>query len=253
MITLLGIVAGFALIISAMILGGSPLAFVDVPSILIVLGGTVAITIVSFSPKDLQLIPGALWHMMTYTPLDPREAGVTMIQISERARKQGLMSLEKLTSTMNNEPFLQKALNLTVDGASVEEIEQILQKEIHYTASIQSKSVDLLRRAAEVAPAMGLIGTLVGLVQMLGNLSDPSTIGPAMSVALLTTFYGAVLAHMVLMPLATKAERNSQNESTLNALYLTGALSISREENPRRLEMQLNAMLPQTHRIRYFE
>ena len=166
MITLLGIVAGFALIISAMILGGSPLAFVDVPSILIVLGGTVAITIVSFSPKDLQLIPGALWHMMTYTPLDPREAGVTMIQISERARKQGLMSLEKLTSTMNNEPFLQKALNLTVDGASVEEIEQILQKEIHYTASIQSKSVDLLRRAAEVAPAMGLIGTLVGLVQM---------------------------------------------------------------------------------------
>ncbi|WP_417317156.1 motility protein A [Emcibacter sp.] len=253
MITLIGIVIGFALIISAMIIGGTPTAFIDLPSILIVLGGTVAITIVSFSLKDLGQIPGALWRLMAYTPHDPRDVGVTMIQISERARKQGLISLEKIIPTLGDEPFLQKALSLTIDGAEVHEIEQILQKEIHYTANIQSKSVDLLRRAAEVAPAMGLIGTLVGLVQMLGNLSDPSTIGPAMSVALLTTFYGAILAHMVLMPLATKAERNSHNESILNSLYLAGAVSIGREENPRRLEMQLNAMLPQSHRISYFE
>ncbi|WP_321394041.1 motility protein A [Emcibacter sp.] len=253
MITLIGIIVGFALIVSAMIIGGSPTAFIDLPSILIVLGGTIAITIVSFSLKDLGQIPSALWRLMSYTPHDPRDVGITMIQISERARKQGLISLEKITPTLNDEPFLQKALNLTVDGADVNEIEQILQKEIYYTANIQSKSVDLLRRAAEVAPAMGLIGTLVGLVQMLGNLSDPSTIGPAMSVALLTTFYGAILAHMVLMPLATKAERNSHNESILNSLYLAGALSIGREENPRRLEMQLNAMLPQSHRISYFE
>ncbi|MFC7048664.1 motility protein A [Emcibacter nanhaiensis] len=253
MITLIGIVIGFALIISAMVIGGSPTAFLDLPSILIVLGGTVAITIVSFSLKDLGQIPGALWRLMAYTPHDPRDVGITMIQISERARKNGLISLEKVTPTLNDEPFLQKALNLTIDGAESHEIEQMLQKEIHYTANIQSKSVDLLRRAAEVAPAMGLIGTLVGLVQMLGNLSDPSTIGPAMSVALLTTFYGAILAHMVLMPLATKAERNSHNESILNSLYLAGALSIGREENPRRLEMQLNSMLPQSHRINYFE
>ena len=202
---------------------------------------------------DLSQIPRALWRMMIYTPHNPQEIGVTMIQIAEKARTGGVMSLEKISKSFEDEPFLKKGLELTADGANVDEIESILKQEIYYTSSIQSKSVDLLRRSAEVAPAMGLIGTLVGLVQMLGNLSDPSTIGPAMAVALLTTFYGAILAHMVLIPLSTKAERNSHNESTLNLLYLTGLLSIGREENPRRLEMQLNAMLPQTHRISYYD
>ncbi|WP_204602130.1 motility protein A [Paremcibacter congregatus] len=253
MITLLGIVVGFALIISAMIYGGSPLDFLNPPSLLIVFGGTIAITAVSFSLKDLKQIPAALWRLMAYTTHNPQEVGVTMIQISEKARGGGVIALEKISKSFSNEPFLKKGLDLTVDGASPDDIEQILKQEIYSTASIQSKSVDLLRRSAEVAPAMGLIGTLVGLVQMLGNLSDPSTIGPAMAVALLTTFYGAILAHMVLVPLATKAERNSHNESTLNLLYLTGILSIGREENPRRLEMQLNAMLPQTNRISYYD
>lgn len=253
MITLFGIVAGFALLISAMFYGGTPASFVDIPSILIVLGGTFFITVVSFSIKDLRSIPQALGRMMTYTSHDPREAGLSMIQISERARTQGVISLEKVTPTLSHLPFLQKALNLAIDGTSADEIEKILQKEIAYTSSIQSKSVDLLRRAAEVSPAMGLIGTLVGLVQMLGNLSDPSTIGPAMSVALLTTFYGAILAHMVFLPLATKAERNSHNESVLNSLYAAGVVSIGREENPRHLEVQLNAMLPKNLQINYFE
>jgi len=244
---------GFGLIVTAMLYGGSPMDFVNMQSILIVIGGTMAITVVSFSLKDLTHIPTALWRLMTYTPQDPQEIGVTMIQIAEKARSGGIITLEQASKSFDDEPFLQKGLELTVDGAKAEEIEGILRQEIYSTASIQTKSVDLLRRAAEVAPAMGLIGTLVGLVQMLGHLSDPSTIGPAMAVALLTTFYGAILAHMVLIPLSTKAERNSHNESTLNQLYLTGVLSIGREENPRRLEMQLNAMLPQKNRIRYYD
>jgi len=252
-ITLLGIFFGFGLIISAMIIGGSPWDFVNLQSVLIVLGGTVAITVVSFSVKDLAQIPNALWRMMSYKTHDPQEVGVTMIKIAEKARSGGMITLEQVSKTLNNEPFLQKGLELAVDGAKPEDIENILKQEIYSNATIQSKSVDLLRRSAEVAPAMGLIGTLVGLVQMLGNLSDPSTIGPAMAVALLTTFYGAILAHMVLIPLSSKAERNSHNESTLNLLYLTGVMSIGREENPRRLEMQLNAMLPQKSRISYYE
>lgn len=253
MITLLGIFIGFGLIISAMILGGSPLDFLNLQSVLIVLGGTVAITIVSFSLKDLLQIPSSLWRMMTYTPHDPQEVGITMIQIAEKARAEGIIILEQISKNFNDEPFLQKGLELTVDGTNSEDVENILKQEIYSTSTLQSKSVDLLRRSAEVAPAMGLIGTLVGLVQMLGNLNDPSTIGPAMAVALLTTFYGAILAHMVLVPLASRAERNSHNQSTLNLLYLTGVLSIGREENPRRLEMQLNAMLPQTNRISYYD
>ncbi|MCK5424033.1 MAG: MotA/TolQ/ExbB proton channel family protein [Emcibacter sp.] len=253
MITLLGILVGFGLIITAMLYGGSPMDFVNMQSVLIVLGGTMAITVVSFSLKDLTQIPGALWRLMSYTPHDPQEVGVTMIQIAEKARTGNIVALENISKSLGDEPFLQRGLELTVDGANSEEIENILKQEIYSTSSIQSKSVDLLRRSAEVAPAMGLIGTLVGLVQMLGNLSDPSTIGPAMAVALLTTFYGAILAHMVLIPLSTKAERNSHNESTLNLLYLTGVLSIGRKENPRRLEMQLNAMLPKTNRINYYD
>ncbi|MCF6215642.1 MAG: MotA/TolQ/ExbB proton channel family protein [Emcibacter sp.] len=253
MITLLGIIAGFGLIISAMVIGGSPWDFVNLQSVLIVLGGTIAITVVSFSVKDLTQIPSALWRMMSYKTNDPQEVGVTMIKIAEKARSGGVIALDQVSKTLDDEPFLQKGLELAIDGAKPEEIETILKQEIYSNATIQSKSVDLLRRSAEVAPAMGLIGTLVGLVQMLGNLSDPSTIGPAMAVALLTTFYGAILAHMVLIPLSSKAERNSHNESTLNLLYLTGILSIGREENPRRLEMQLNAMLPQKNRISYYE
>ena len=100
---------------------------------------------------------------------------------------------------------------------------------------------------------MGLIGTLVGLVQMLGNLDDPSSIGPAMAVALLTTFYGAILATMVFNPLASKLERNSDAEAMVNQIYAIGATSISRQENPRRLEMMLNTILPPVKRVNYFD
>ncbi len=115
------------------------------------------------------------------------------------------------------------------------------------------KSAGVFRKAAEVSPAMGLIGTLVGLVQMLGNLEDPSSIGPSMAVALLTTFYGAILAHMVFSPLASKLERNSDEEALVQNFYLLGAASIVRQENPRRLEMVLNALLPPASRLRYFD
>ena len=115
------------------------------------------------------------------------------------------------------------------------------------------KSAGVFRKAAEVSPAMGLIGTLVGLVQMLGNLEDPSTIGPAMAVALLTTFYGAILANMVFAPLASKLERNSDEEALVQNLYLLGAVSIGRRENPRHLEAMLNSLLPPSARLQQFD
>ncbi|MCW8835765.1 MAG: MotA/TolQ/ExbB proton channel family protein, partial [Rhodospirillales bacterium] len=134
-----------------------------------------------------------------------------------------------------------------------EEVEAIMRQDMHATIQRHSKSTNVLRKAAEFAPAMGLIGTLIGLVQMLGNLDDPSTIGPSMAVALLTTFYGAVLANMVFMPLASKLERNSGEEALVNNVFLLGATSIGRQENPRRLEMLLNSLLPPTKRVRYFD
>ena len=116
-----------------------------------------------------------------------------------------------------------------------------------------AKSADVFRKAAEVAPAMGLIGTLVGLVRMLGSLDDPSTIGPSMAIALLTTFYGAILANMVFGPIASKLERNSSEETLLQNFYLLGAGSIGRQENPRRLEVLLNTLLPPTKRLHVYD
>ena len=129
----------------------------------------------------------------------------------------------------------------------------MLARESHATRDRHVRSASVLRRAADVAPAMGLIGTLVGLVQMLGNLDDPSSIGPSMAVALITTFYGAILANMVFNPLANKLERNSEIESMVNYIYAIGAASVSRQENPRRLEMFINTVLSPVQRVSYFD
>lgn len=128
----------------------------------------------------------------------------------------------------------------------------MLQRAIDEMIQRHLKSAGVLRKAAEVAPAMGLIGTLIGLVQMLGNLEDPAAIGPGMAIALLTTFYGAVLSNMMFSPLATKLERNSAEESLVANLYMLAAGSICRKENPRRLEMLFNAMLPPARQIQFF-
>jgi chemotaxis protein MotA len=145
-----------------------------------------------------------------------------------------------------------RGMSMAIDGTPGEEIERIMQRELQATSHRNTRTVSILRKAADISPAMGLIGTLVGLVQMLGNLEDPSTIGPSMAIALLTTFYGAILANMVFTPLASKLERNSADETLINTLYVMAAASIGRQENPRRLEMLLNTVLPPDHTVDYF-
>lgn len=252
MTTLIGLCAGFALILVAMMLGGSPLAFIDAPSFLIVGGGTLAVTTVSFALEELRQAPRSLWRMLVQPPIDPRKAAGIMLRIAERARRDGLLDLEPATKTLSDDPFLHRAVRLLADGVSGDEAEKILKTESFAISTLQMNSVNILRRAAEVSPAMGLIGTLVGLVQMLGSLDDPATIGPAMAVALLTTFYGAMLAHMVFLPLASRAERTAKDEALLNAVYTLGTAAIGRKDNPRRIETLINTLLPPTKRIEYF-
>ncbi|MDP6174967.1 MAG: MotA/TolQ/ExbB proton channel family protein, partial [Rhodospirillales bacterium] len=144
-------------------------------------------------------------------------------------------------------------ISMIVDGTPTGEVETIMRRDMQATLQRHRRSAAVLRRAAEFSPAMGLIGTLIGLVQMLGNLDDPTTIGPSMAIALLTTFYGAVLANMVFIPLASKLERNSAHEEMVSGVYLTGTISIGRQENPRRLEMLLNSIMPPAQRIQFFD
>ena len=251
--TLLGLVIGFALVAMAILQGGSIMAFINPPSILIVVAGTFAITSVCFSLKEVIKGQGILLKTLLPSKVeDPQKASEEMLDLAQKARANGLLAIQGEVDNLSDE-FVKQGLTLAVDGTSPEVIEKVMKTDIAQMIDRHEKGAKILKKAAEVAPAMGLIGTLIGLVQMLGNLDDPSNIGPAMAVALLTTLYGAVLANMVFTPLASKLERNSGEEAIVRKVYLTSVLSIARQENPRQLEMMLNTILPPALRISVFD
>ena len=250
--TLFGIIGAFALIITAIVLGGSPYAFIDIPSICIVIGGTFGITTACYSFRDIWTAFSIVVSTVFYHTRSPSSAALHVVQLAQLSHRKGLLAMEPYVPRLLNEEMLHRGLKMLLDGATSDEIDPFMQGEMRAAARRHTRTVGVLRKAAEISPAMGLIGTLVGLVQMLGNLSDPSTIGPSMAVALLTTFYGVVLANMVFTPLASKLERNSSEEALINQIHVMAATSIGRHENPRRLEMLLNTILPPDHRIEYF-
>ena len=251
--TLLGVLGGFALIGGAMVLGGSVDSFLDLPAILIVIGGTLFVTAISYGLTDILRCQSVLLRTLIYHSERPDAAARRALALAAEARRDGVLALQRHQRRLQDSPFLRHALSLAADGNTGDQIEAILHAEIGETAGRHLRAAAVLRRAGEVAPAMGLIGTLIGLVQMLGRLDDPAAIGPAMAVALLTTFYGAVLAHMVFLPLAHKLERNAEIERTVKRIYTAGAASIGRGENPRRLELLLNTMLAPSERLRTYD
>lgn len=251
--TILGLIIGFSLVATAIFLGGSPGSFINAPSILIVIGGTFAVTTACFTLGEMRRTMRVVLKTFSNSNRDPSEAAVHVLQIAEMARKQGVLALQNVLGSLQNEPFLLKGMGMVVDGTPGEEVETIMRPDMLATVQRHQKSTSVLKKMAELSPAMGLIGTLIGLVQMLANLDDPSSIGPSMAVALLTTFYGAVLANMVFTPMAAKLERNSAEEALVNQVYVLAAGSIGRQENPRRLEMLLNSILPPAKRVRYFD
>ncbi|MQX37896.1 motility protein A [Roseospira navarrensis] len=250
--TVLGIGGALALIGLAMILGGSPGSFLDIPAILIVVLGTFAVTMASFSMDEIMSTVAVLPRAVTHPRVDAGDAAERVLDLAGKARARGLLKMQGATlEGTADEPFLHRGLELVIDGIAEDEVEAMLRREMEATAARRARGVGILRRCAEVSPAMGLIGTLVGLVQMLGNLDDPARIGPSMAVALLTTFYGAILSNVVFAPLASKLDRNAAEDQLVQHLYVLGVLSIARKENPRRLEMLLNSVLPPHQRVRH--
>ena len=251
--TLFGVLGSFTIIALAMFVSGMVEPFINAPAILIVLGGTFLVTTISYSFDEIVRAQALMLKAVVYHVEEPGQAARRVLQLADEARRKGPLMLESHYPKLRRAPFLHRAVTLIVDGLPLDEVEQVMSAELAATADRHQRSAGVLRRAGEVAPAMGLIGTLIGLVQMLGNLEDPSSIGPAMAVALLTTFYGAVLANMFFLPLANKLERNSLVEHRVNHIYALGAASISRQENPRRLELLLNTILPPAQRVNYFD
>lgn len=251
--TFLGILISFCFVGVAIYLGGNLKAFIDIPSVFIVVFGTMALAIACFSFSDVSRALSTTVRTIFYRAENPSESALRAIQIAEIARKKGLLELQNHENLMQHNPILHKAMQMIIDGITPEQVDRILVTELSSMSERHTKSASVLKKCAELSPAMGLIGTLIGLVQMLGNLDDPSSIGPAMAVALLTTFYGAILAYMFFSPLASKLERNSRVELMIAEIYVKAASSIARKENPRQLEILLNSILPPSKRIQYFE
>ncbi|MEQ8442068.1 MAG: MotA/TolQ/ExbB proton channel family protein [Alphaproteobacteria bacterium] len=250
--TILGIVGAIVLIGTAIYLGGSAGSFVDWPSSLIVVGGTLGVVTACFSLRDMVDAAGHAGRSFVRTNIDVREAAIQLLQLAQISRYRGVLAIQSYMPAVEDRLMLKAGLDMVIDGTPAEDVERIMRREVQSGTQRQSRSIAIFKKAAEISPAMGLIGTLVGLIQMLANLDDPNTIGPSMAVALLTTFYGALLSNLVFTPLAAKMERNATEEMVVNQLYVMAASSIARQENPRRLEMLFNTILPPSDRVDYF-
>lgn len=252
-LTVSGAVLALLMIVGTAVYGQHNANFFNLPSILIVFGGTFAVTMISFSQEDLHGFVQTVKRTILRHDIVPRAFAQMLLDLSARARKRGLLSLSKLGPQIDAYQDVALAAQMLADNSSQESVHRTFTQVIDARALEGHTAVNILRRAAEVAPGMGLIGTLVGLVHMLAQLNDPTTIGPAMAIALLTTFYGAVLGNVILAPLAAKAERTLADDLMRLDMVREMATSIIRKENPRTLEVTLNTLLPPHQRLHSFD
>lgn len=245
--TLIGLLGGMGIIIGAIATGGDVMLFVNVPSILIVFGGTFMVTLMQVSLKDFLGSFGVGLRAFFYKTDNPQQLIEEAVQLADVARKNGLLALEG--QEISNE-FLKQGIGLCVDGHDPALVQKLLSKDIDLTIERHEVGQNMFKNMAIMAPAMGMIGTLIGLVQMLANMSDPASIGPAMAVALLTTLYGAVVANAFAQPIADKLARSSQLEKTNKSLIMETIAGIQEGMNPRVLEQLLSTYLPSNKRAK---
>ena len=251
--TILGLIFTFGLIIVAIAIGESKANFIEVRSLMIVVLGTLTATAISYSLDELKNSGSIFSHSLMQRQISAAGLASNLVSLAVIAKKKGVLALTNYDAELRKNDFLNKSFQMVVDGFNPDDIEFLLTQELDAEIERHKRSASITRRASEIAPAMGLIGTLIGLVMMLADLENPETIGPAMAVALLTTFYGAILGTIVMAPLAVKLEKRSNDEALTKRLIKVAAISIARQENPRKLEMLLNSELPPTERIRYFD
>jgi len=243
--TLIGLAAGIIIIIAAMVTGGSLAIFVNVPSLLIVFGGTAAATVMKFTLADclyaLKVGGKLAFKSSTY---EPKALIERIMDLADKARKGGLLVLEE--EQIDN-PFLKRGVQLGVDGYDPELVKKLLQNEMDYAIERQEMAADIYSGIGDAAPAFGMVGTLVGLVAMLSNMSDPSSIGPSMAVALLTTLYGAIIANLVGIPLSDKISRRNAEVMKVKGLLIAGVGGILDGDSPRIIEDVMKSYLADDH------
>ncbi|MBF0274799.1 MAG: MotA/TolQ/ExbB proton channel family protein [Nitrospinae bacterium] len=239
--SIIGILSGLALIAGAITFGGESIIFVNVPGIMIVLGGTLAATLLTFQFKDVITAFRAAFFVFTHEKPAPNDLIASMIRLCYISRQEGIVALSKINTQSR---FLRKACNLISDGSDDEVIRMALRTEIDSLKMRHYIVQDVFRKMGTYAPAFGMLGTLIGLVQMLSKLDDPSTIGHAMSVALLTTFYGSLLATLFFLPIAGKLKARTHQQVIELEIMFEGAISILSENNPMSVYEKLSSYLP---------
>ncbi|MBE3668893.1 flagellar motor protein PomA [Vibrio navarrensis] len=243
--TLLGLIGGLAFVVMAMILGGSIMMFVDVTSILIVVGGSIFVVLMKFTMGQFFGAAKVAGKAFMFKADEPEDLIAKIVEMADAARKGGFLALEEMEISNS---FMQKGIDLLVDGHDADVVRAALQKDIALTDERHTQGTGVFRAFGDVAPAMGMIGTLVGLVAMLSNMDDPKSIGPAMAVALLTTLYGAVLSNMIFFPIADKLALRRDQETLNRRLIMDGVLAIQDGQNPRVIDGYLKNYLNESKR-----
>ena len=240
--TIIGLLATFGLVLWAIMMGGPLTIFIDIPSVLIVFGGTIGCTLIHYPFKEIASAVAVGKKTIFVQEMAINALITQLMEYANKARKEGILALQGAMEAVQDD-FLKKAMQMAVDGQEPATLRDMLNTEIEYIQMRHEQGAAIFSTLAAYAPAMGMIGTLIGLVQMLQNMSDPAAIGPAMAVALITTFYGAIIANVVCLPIAGKLKGRSTSEVLVKTLIIEGMQSILSGENPRIMEQKLHAFI----------
>ncbi|TLD87519.1 MotA/TolQ/ExbB proton channel family protein [Helicobacter sp. MIT 05-5294] len=252
----LGSVAGISLSLlllgTAMMLGVGIGPYLDVPSILITVGGSITSLLIAYKMESMKKC--FTFFMIAFKPQTFDVPGLIkkLVDYSTQARRDGILSLEQQSNQEENE-FLKRGLNMAIDGAEPDSIRDLLETDMDRTLERHKDNAGIFDTWAAFAGSYGMLGTLIGLVAMLLNMSDPASIGPAMAVALLTTFYGSFVGNVVGSPIANILKVRAADEALVKLLIIEGIMSIQAGDNPRALEAKLLTFLPPNQRVSQFE
>lgn len=244
--TLLGLIGAMGILLVAIFTGGEFGMFVNVPSLLIVVGGTVGAVMMKFTIGQFLGAFKVAMRAFIFKMDRPEDLIAQTVEMAHEARKGGLLALE---GRETNNDFLAKGIQMMVDGHEPEVVRQTLMNDLNAAVDRHDLGKSIFKSIGDSAPAMGMIGTLIGLVQMLSNMSDPASIGPAMAVALLTTLYGAVIANVVALPIADKLGLRANEERMVKAMIIDSLQGIQEGRNPRVIEEILKTYLPNSKRV----
>lgn len=250
--TVIGLVLIIALLLSAMVMGVGVGPYVDIPSVLIVVGGSIGALMVSFKPDQMKKFTKVFMVAIKPPVEDVPELIKKLVEFATKARKDGILALEGDVNNEENQ-FLKKGLSMAIDGNEPDTIRELLEIDMEQTSTRHKVLAAIFSQWAGLAGAMGMIGTLIGLVAMLLNMADPSAIGPSMAVALLTTMYGAIIGNVFGAPIANILNIRNDEETVVKEMILEGIMSIQSGDAPRVLEAKLLSYMAPTERVSQFD